>query len=146
VLASPMSTDVVKYSYQPLDNESFRLLYLSPGSGTGVVACSLRNVSFKSGLKNSYETISYVWGNPQIRATVQLDGHCVSVPRSSHDVLRAVRSPERARCVWIDAICMNQDDLAERSQQVMIMAGIYMSSVGNLIFLSDDDGTAEAAL
>jgi hypothetical protein len=38
--------------------------------------------------------------------------------------------------IWIDAICINQDDVAERSQQVSIMAKVYSSSLSNLVMLA----------
>jgi len=46
-----------------------------------------------------------------------------------------------ARVVWIDAICINQDDLDERSSQLQIMGDIYSQAQDVVIWLGDDDGS-----
>ncbi|TKA71173.1 hypothetical protein B0A55_08657 [Friedmanniomyces simplex] len=59
------------------------------------------------------------------------------VPASTQAVLKRVRLAHRPRIVWIDAVCINQDDLAERGQQVAIMGEIYAGSVRNLVYLGE---------
>jgi hypothetical protein len=39
--------------------------------------------------------------------------------------LRHLRSHDITRTIWIDAVCINQDDLTERGSQVQIMQQIY---------------------
>ncbi|KAK5661799.1 hypothetical protein OQA88_9901 [Cercophora sp. LCS_1] len=47
--------------------------------------------------------------------------------------------------IWIDAICINQTDLAERSQQVSIMGDIYQQCVMTLVWLGKEDPGPEAS-
>jgi hypothetical protein len=44
--------------------------------------------------------------------------------------------------IWVDAICINQEDNAEKSQQVQQMAQIYSKAIGALVWLGDayEDG------
>ncbi|KLU88500.1 hypothetical protein MAPG_07485 [Magnaporthiopsis poae ATCC 64411] len=42
------------------------------------------------------------------------------------------------RHVWIDAICINQDDYSERSRQVGIMAQIYQRSLMTIVWLGGE--------
>lgn len=72
-----------------------------------------------------YETISYVWGDPNLKATVYVNGRGALVPASPERVLRRMRLPVRIRVLWIDALCIKQDDLQEKQQQVAIMGEIY---------------------
>lgn len=48
--------------------------------------------------------------------------------------------------IWIDAICINQQDLEERNQQVSIMADIYTKSVATWVWLGEYDEFSRAAL
>ncbi|KUJ10875.1 uncharacterized protein LY89DRAFT_739856 [Mollisia scopiformis] len=50
------------------------------------------------------------------------------------------------RLVWVDALCINQDDLAERSQQVMLMRDIYSVAHRVVVWLGEDNGQAAEAL
>ena len=56
--------------------------------------------------------------------------------------------PERTgpRRIWVDAICINQQDLRERSQQVSIMRDIYRLAADVVIWLGEDNGQAAAAI
>ena len=49
----------------------------------------------------------------------------IYVTRSLYHALRYLRYKSQSRVLWIDAICVNQDDLKERSCQVQRMADIY---------------------
>jgi hypothetical protein len=40
-------------------------------------------------------------------------------------------------CIWVDAICFNQDDIEERNAQVKLMTRIYSNAEGFVCF--DDD-------
>ena len=47
---------------------------------------------------------------------------------------------------WIDAICINQEDLAERSAQVQIMGDIYAKAIGVAVWLGEHDEASRVAL
>lgn len=57
-----------------------------------------------------------------------------------------MRLEDKPRTLWIDAICIDQNSLSERSQQVAIMMKIYEKASRNLIYLGEDDGSAQAGL
>lgn len=128
-------------NYQPLDQgvEEFRVIDVEPAERrTATVRCHLRHVKMSSDPKPRYETISYVWGDPGKRAFVKLDGQTIDVPVSSAAAIRRMRLAKHSRALWIDAICINQSDLAERERQVAMMRDIYRNSQGNLIYLGQD--------
>ena len=88
--------------YQRLDIESqeIRLLILGPGKEEGIVKCSIRHPSLRGLIKPQYETISYVWRDPDVKAIVELNGSKREVPASSERVLRRFRfSRKRAYIV-----------------------------------------------
>jgi hypothetical protein len=119
--------------------KEFRLLLLHPGRDGDPVRADLQLARLDGAIAPHYETISYCWGDPTDTATIYLDKKKSSVPASSIAALRCVRLPDRDRIVWIDAVCVNQADLDERAQQVSMMADIYSSSKGNLVYLGEED-------
>ena len=68
-----------------------------------------------------------------------LDGHLVEVPASSEAVVRRMRLSNRPRVLWIDAICIDQSSITERSAQVAFMATVYSTAQHNLVCLGEDD-------
>jgi len=124
---------------------SIRLLRIIPGNADTGVKCEL----FETDLDSIpvFEALSYVWGNPADQTLVDCDGQIISVTVNLGDALRRLRLTSRIRVVWADAICINQDDLDERSRQVSIMRDIYSEAVRVIVWLGRDDGqSAESAV
>ena len=95
-----------------------------------------------------YEAISYCWSINQPEVEMRLDGVSFMAPRSAIDVLCNLRFVNRTRTLWIDALCINQEDSKERAQQVAMMGDIYRNSATTLIWLgpSDDDIKTHGAI
>ena len=133
--------------YRPLESaKEFRLLLLHAGKARDPVRAELQLARLDEVVAPHYETISYCWGDATRTATIYLDKKKSSVPASSVAALSCVRLPDRDRIVWIDAVCINQADLDERAQQVAMMADIYSSSNGNLVYLGEEDKYTEQAV
>lgn len=122
-----------KSIYRPLDPslEEFRLLTLLPSRVRNAkLCCSLSHTSFLSisGTSASiqpYEALSYVWGLPDLSSGITLDNEDFLVTPNLAYILSNLRHTERPRVLWIDAICINQANLHERSQQIALMRKIY---------------------
>lgn len=122
--------------YRPLDAKEaqFRVLLVSPGRDEDLLRVRLQRAQFCPPDHPDYVTISYCWGDANNSAWIQLDGRPIKVLASAVAALKRIRLPRNERTVWIDALCMNQEDWDERAQQIAIMDCIYCNSVGNLIF------------
>lgn len=96
--------------------------------------------------KPDYETISYVWGDQQLRGTIRICGKAMDVPASSEVVLKRMRYPREKRLLWIGAVCINQKDPIERGEQVSFMHEIYTNGSKNLIWLGKGDEYTGQAL
>lgn len=125
--------------YRRLDpvRKEIRLLEVLPGPSEAIVEGRLLHTSLQDPV--AYETISYCWGDANIRGTLKLDGSDFDVPMSSLTVLECMRKPDGSRRLWIDAICINQDDIDERGSQVTLMSQIYHFSQTNLVYLGEED-------
>lgn len=136
------------YLYRTLDRPSkeIRLLEVLPGSKEEPL-----RASFVSGFLSDdhivpYETISYAWGEPTQRGEIEIEESVIDIPASSAAALRCMRRPDISRRLWIDAVCINQDDDLERSSQVKIMGEIYRRSSHNLVYLGDEDASTKSAM
>jgi hypothetical protein len=134
-----------KYHYKPLsDPRNFRTLYIEPGAPGSRIRGSLHESRPGDGVK--YLALSYVWGSPQIVAYVMVEDRYSLVTENLHAALQHLRSEQEPLYIWIDQICINQQDHEERSQQVMLMHEIFGKSVQVLIWLGKDTQPYEKGL
>ena len=144
---SLVSSDTGRYLYKSLysqedaggsiPNPKVRLLYLHPGASHEPLHCSIEAVELKH--LPSYEAISYVWGSGSEKENIVCDGKRLPIAVTLASALRRVRRLDRTRLVWADAICINQGDVEERSDQVRYMASIYSKVEQVLVWLGDDE-------
>ncbi|KAK8010301.1 HET-domain-containing protein [Apiospora arundinis] len=89
-----------------------------------------------------YNAISYRWRAAEPAASIYIDDASFSVGPALLAMLKDLRPQSGSRPVWIDAICINQNDLKERGEQVKLMQDIYSLAAHTLIWLGaiDDDG------
>jgi hypothetical protein len=134
--------------YQPLRRRSsIRVLIVSPGVPQDQIVCSLRVIGdinhrcVNTNKATTYEAISYVWGTPHDNTEILCDGHSVSVTRNLADVLQRVRRRDQPRCVWADAICIDQGNVVEKGFQVGMMGEIYGKAERVLIWAGKDEGS-----
>lgn len=100
--------------YTSLDKSrgQIRLLHLLPGDVDDEICCTLEVVSLDD--VPDYEALSYVWGSPNQLTHIKFDGHTFQVRKNLRRALTGIRRVYSERVVWVDALCINQDDMAER--------------------------------
>jgi len=115
------------YIYSPLQASfgKIRLLALLPGPFGTAICCQLHETNLHRNSPPRYEALSYAWGSAEDPVVIYIGKGTLSVTKNLADALQHLRYPDRPRTLWIDAICVNQQDLEERSQQVPRMADIY---------------------
>ncbi|KAF9736360.1 hypothetical protein PMIN03_010192 [Paraphaeosphaeria minitans] len=102
---------------------SFRVLELQPGHSSSPVRCNLLNAALDNA--PNYEALSYCWGDPKDTRTVTCNGRKFPVTKNLHEALVRLRRRSGKRTLWVDALCINQRDYAERNQQLRLMGRIY---------------------
>ena len=83
----------------------------------------------------SFEALSYTWGVARREEGIRLNGVLVRTTENLIVALHSLRHPDRVRVLWVDALCINQENCAERSAQVAIMDRIYRRADKVLIWL-----------
>ena len=131
--------------YTPLNSHKreIRLVTIKSGTQPEPIRCNLSYVSLNDTPK--YEALSYVWGVSSVRIPILLDEHPFRVTQNLDLALRFLRPPTDDRTLWIDAICVNQDDLGERSAQIQLMKNIYQDAHRVVSWLGDEDENAAYA-
>lgn len=115
------------FTYTPLaETTNIRVLELRSADQDGVHT-GLREVSFKDAIRLGYAALSYTWGPPDFSEKILVDGAQLSVTPNLLEALRSITSL-KSRYLWVDAICINQTDLVEKSTQILLMTEIYRST------------------
>jgi len=145
------------YIYSALPStDSIRLLRVSPqeiqlqGNRSENI-CSLETYTLSA--CPAYTTLSYTWGPPidvlecaeEYKATrlwvLENDGRYfrISVSRNLYQALHRIAKmcKEEDMLIWIDALCINQDDLLERASQVQAMGDIYSQCEKTIVWLGE---------
>ncbi|KAI1753979.1 HET-domain-containing protein [Xylaria castorea] len=135
--------------YQPLEpgTKNIRVLELLPGVFETNLRGIIRTVALDD--KPSYEALSYTWGTRTEGRTLKIRQNTNWASRSNElpitdnlfRALKRLRYLLKARVLWVDAVCINQEDIDERSAQVAIMAEIYSNASSTAIWLGDIDDT-----
>ncbi|KAF2821084.1 hypothetical protein CC86DRAFT_386630 [Ophiobolus disseminans] len=134
-----------QFTYQPLESNQIRILRLAPGSKDDLLVGELfvEDIDTKS-LK--YDALSYMWGDPSPSEFICLSGRSLPMARNLTTALHHLRYVDKPLVIWIDAICVNQEDYVERAAQVHLMRRIFghANYVRIWIFEPKVDGTSEA--
>lgn len=140
-----------KSIYQALDAtiSEIRVLILHQGSGDQGLRCTLKTVSLND--QPAFHALSYVWGSNTEGGHIKINGHVVRVTSNLATVLTQFCSHHydflqlHSIPLWIDALCINQANLEERTQQVLLMGRIYRQASRVLLWIGDGDESSDHA-
>ncbi|GAW11403.1 hypothetical protein ANO14919_007470 [Xylariales sp. No.14919] len=118
-----------------LSSEDMRVLSILPGIQGQPLSCLLHTKP-RSSIK--YHALSYVWGDPKLERFVKVNSEKCVIGKNLYDCLVRLRRTNTKYELWVDALCINQADLEERSEQVLRMGEIYRNAGKVLIWLGLD--------
>ncbi|KAK4125188.1 HET-domain-containing protein [Parathielavia appendiculata] len=121
--------------HRPLCGDEIRLLLLLPGGFNDPIQCSLTHESLASAPE--YQALSYTWGDATQTSLILLDGAEYPITTNLETSLRYLRDPRGYIRLWVDALCINQLDVQERSAQVPRMRDIYEQATNTIVWLGD---------
>ncbi|VUC23018.1 unnamed protein product [Clonostachys rosea] len=94
-----------------------------------------------------FTALSYVWGDVLDTVEMEIEDPNGLQKKKFHvgstveRALRQLRHKDAVLRIWIDAVCVNQSDFEERSQQVALMGDIYSRAEKVYIWLGDEENT-----
>jgi hypothetical protein len=119
--------------HEPLQEFQIRLLKIHPGKPEDEMKISL--ITIDPDNAPPYEALSYVWGNTSDLKTINWDDNAYFITKNLFEALGNVRSSCIERLMWVDAICINQENTLERNHQVSVMDQIYGNAKSVVIYL-----------
>ncbi|KAL1600422.1 hypothetical protein SLS60_006807 [Paraconiothyrium brasiliense] len=156
----PHTADKLTYEKLP-PGKWIRILKLEPGIIPYDIKCSLIPINLDE-QHEQYEALSYTWGayydNPtaqeqaskdlrRVPNPIVVNGVWKQVTKSLAHALFHFRMDDRPRYLWADALCINQDDKAEKALQLPLMQKIYQQAREVLVWVGwRSDGEVENAM
>jgi hypothetical protein len=108
------------------EQKEIRIAVLLPGQWEDVISCNLSTIPFTNpDPPDPYETLSYVWEGEPGFAEISLNGQSRQITTNLFLALCRLRKRHQERTLWIDALCIDQSNNAEKSHQVGLMREIY---------------------
>ena len=145
------ATEPYSYGSIPWPSSKIRLAEILSGDDA-YIYCRMHIVDLDSitslridGKPRTYEALSYTWHGQALTKTILCDGRLLDVTHSLYEALLSLRRPTISRLLWIDAICINQGDLQERSHQVSLMRQIYNRATIVISWIGKEDETTATA-
>ncbi|KAF1832563.1 HET-domain-containing protein [Decorospora gaudefroyi] len=152
-----LSTPILYYQYSPLNLDEIRLLRIAPGAFDSDLFCSLKPISLErvTTVVHDFQALSYAWGQGRADRVVHLN----DLPRSGDDTsttnamehrphpirenlfqaLRHIRLMDDYSWIWVDALCIEQTNEREKSQQIPKMPEIYANAWNVIAWLGVED-------
>ncbi|KAK3657789.1 hypothetical protein LTR56_002168 [Elasticomyces elasticus] len=123
------------FLYPPLDiqRKQIRTLKVLPGWPGSAIRCRLSIVSLTTDPRPKYDALSYTWGAATKARfiTVEVAGtvHKVGTTNNLYEAVQSMRARiAKVWTVWVDALCIDQSNNAERATQVAMMGEIYRNA------------------
>lgn len=116
------------------NSANIRLLRLRHDSTPDSIECELTSSSLDCG--TDYTAVSYVWGDASAGVrSVLLNGRPIPVGHNLWTLLLHLTKEQHKGYLWIDALCIQQTNVAEKNHQVAIMGQIYAGAKEILVWL-----------
>jgi hypothetical protein len=135
-----------KYTYKPLERYQIRLLELQPlltgNADEKEMSGMILTLSLDEAVALGYQALSYTWGPPKISEKLEIQRNGgqrsnIYITKQLHSALLHLRRRSDSRRLWIDQICINQNDIQERGAQVQLMRDVYQKAISTIVWLGE---------
>ena len=150
--------------YRPLDSakKEIRILFIEPeplDSPKDIAIHVFSGSLLEPNIPRLYGCLSYCWGDStelrqiNVMYTEKSDATPnglvttrtrFNITSNLYGALRFLRSDMRRPVLWVDALCIDQSDPEERSEQVALMSEIYTQGMQTLIWIGEADSTTKS--
>ena len=148
-LMSKMESDAqVDHQHESLDKnvQQIRLLILEPSaSWTSPIHCRLTHCNLNPTLRN-FEALSYTWEGGLNTISIFVNGQRRLITPNLEAFLRHRREAQDLVTLWVDAICINQEDNQEKNSQVKLMNLIYLAAGRIIVWLGRAEDDSDLAM
>lgn len=129
-----------KYVYKPLPARHIRLLRITGIPNT----FQIDHVTLDS--VPQFSAISYTWNGESFCHVLRLTDGLLSVTLNISNALPSLIAAAKTQALWIDAICINQQDTQEKAVQIPLMQEIYTMCRECLVWLGPSTPVSDIAI
>ncbi|KAI8667445.1 HET domain-containing protein [Fusarium sp. Ph1] len=128
------------------DERRIRLVHLLPGDSDPQVdvSCTISHVSLDH--PPPYLALSYTWGSTHRNCRIFVNGASLNVTESLQVALVHLRRQDGPLILWIDALCIDQTDEVEKTEQVGQMQEIYSKATSVITWLGPATESSDMAM
>lgn len=143
---------MLDYSFQStvLEEGEIRLLSLHGGDAQEELVGNLEVVKITADAIPHYDSLSYTWGDHEPSEHIKIihsnQQYCIRIRPNLHQALRHLRFHRNNRYLWVDAICINQENEREKSSQVRMMSLIYNNSSSVCVWVGPEMDESRRAI
>lgn len=94
----------------------------------------------------NFDALSYCWGDGPRERLLELNGTQFTISSNLQAAIQNYRSRTQARYLWVDAVCINQDDDGEKAAQVAMMLRIYQKASKVYAWLGEQSEDSDIAI
>ncbi|KAI0906225.1 heterokaryon incompatibility protein-domain-containing protein [Ustulina deusta] len=123
------------YTASPAGKNLIRTLELLPGNADDEIVCNLASAKLNG--DTQFEALSYTWGDLDKVTEITIGQTKCQVTVNLSFALRHLRFVNTPRILWVDAVCINQKDTNEKTQQVAIVGDIYHAASQVLAWIGE---------
>ncbi|KAH7021524.1 heterokaryon incompatibility protein-domain-containing protein [Microdochium trichocladiopsis] len=122
-------------------SKQIRLLKIDPGGFDDEIRCTITTCAL--GEVSEFNAISYTWGPEQPQRDIFINGLRFPVRHNCHYALQQARQYQSSVPIWIDSVCIDQNNLHEKGAQVGIMGDVYARAATVLACIGQDDEASD---
>ena len=127
----------LKFEYPARDFDHDRA-HKNPKAGFTFTRHTRHAISIAANEPIWYTALSYAWGGSAFLKPITCNGKAFHTTHNLDRALRYLRRTDVSVMLWVDQICINQEDVAERSQQVTLMGKIYRRAYSTMVWLGEE--------
>ena len=114
------------FSYRALRPGDVRLLEVVTGANDRDLRFRMKHVHRE--VAPQYTAVSYTWGNDEATEPIWIDEECFRVRPNLWGCLYYLGRKAGWKHIWADAICIDQNNIHEKNEQVRTMGQTYANA------------------
>ncbi|KXX78121.1 Heterokaryon incompatibility protein 6, OR allele [Madurella mycetomatis] len=144
-IAKNLSFTSVEYRYKPLKGfRDVRLFELFPENEGNSLRGAIKEMPLDS--CGRYRALSYRWGSELKPYHIETEQGLLPVTASLYAALKRLESPSQSVMLWVDAICIDQQNKKEKVVQLRLMREIYEKATRVCAWIGDESGNSHQAI
>jgi hypothetical protein len=133
------------FLYSPLREDEIRLIRISPAANNDSQIEVNLSVTRRGNFPD-YRLLTYTWGDPAHTFEIVCNGYALRVTSSLYSALLALRNCEEySSFIFVDAVCINHEDIDEMSWLVRQMSSILGLALQTILWVGEDNTDSPAA-